>query len=54
MIKKLKKSKDSQIVVSRHLFGQKFKNTFPSRRTYQFISDFERNRRMHRFIAING
>ena len=54
-LKKVKKSKDSEIVVSRQFdFAQKSKGDFPSRRTFEFIEGIGRNCRMQLFIAING
>ena len=54
-VKKLKKSKDSQIVVSRQFdLLKKSKNSFLSRRTIQFICEFGRHCRMRRSIETNG
>ena len=54
-VKNVKKSIDSQIVVSRQFdFTKKSKGEFPSQRTFGFIEDFGRNRRMNGLITING
>ena len=54
-VKKVKKSKDYQIVVSRQFdFIQKSKGSYSSRRTFGFIEAIGRNHRMQLFIAING
>ena len=54
-VKKLKKLKDSQIMVSRQFdFARKSKGRFPSRRIVQFIERIGRNCRMQWFIAIDG
>ena len=48
-VKMVKKSKDSQIVVSRQFdFARKSKGGFPSRRTFEFIENFGCNRRIQR------